>query len=185
MKKEAPAFIWHKRHGKMMSSKFLNVLKSPQGENKGGSSSVQDPSQRFWQALKMQIKKSLSIVVFGIFCFSVAGCQPKPAALPLGIWHRDAVYVNGELSSERKATFIFERSAFRYFESGCEMKGVASYQREAIILGVQESDCQGADFGDRIYCGFDLDPDGMTLRLTRENKFNDSVREIYHRKGAQ
>lgn len=168
-----------------MSSKFLDVQKAPQGETKTPSSLSRDPAQRFWQHLKTQIKKGLSVFVFCVLCVSVLGCQREPANLPFGIWHRDAVYVNGELSHERKATFIFEKAAFRYFESGCEAKGVASYQREAIILGVQESDCQGLEFGDKIYCGFDIDPDGTILRLTRENKFNDSVREVYHRKGAK
>jgi len=185
MKKEAPPFIWHKRRGKMLSSKFSDVKQAPCGVAKKSSALPLDRTQRFWQNLKEQITKSLAVALVGVMSIGVFGCQPKPRPLPLGIWHRDAVYVNGGLNNERKATLILEKSTFQYFEAGCEMKGIVYYQKEALVLGVQESDCSVAEMGGKIYCGFDLDPDGMTLRLTRDNQFNDSVREVYHLKGAK
>lgn len=184
-KKEAPSFVWHKRQGKMLSSKFLAAQGSPGASKKDAKDEDQDRAHLFLRSLKIQIKKALSVVIVIVLAISFSGCQPASSQPPFGIWQRLGVYVNGVLLHEKRATFIFEKARFRYFEGGCEMQGIVYYQKEAMILGVQESDCPIAKFGDKIYCGFDIDPDGKTLRLTRENRFNDSVREVYQLKGKR
>ncbi len=169
----------------MLSSKFLAAQGSFNASRKNSEGGDPDRAHRFWKNLKIQIKKALSIVIVTLSMASLFGCQPAPSQPPFGIWQRCGVYVNGVLLHEKRATFIFEKARFQYLEGGCEMQGIVHYQKEAMILGVQESDCPVAKFGDRIYCGFDIDPDGKTLRLTRENPFNDSVREVYQLKGKK
>jgi hypothetical protein len=185
MKKHFPPFVWHKRAGKMMSSKILQTMESPRGEEKKMYALAGTPAEQFVKKLKTQIRKSfifwLCFMVSG-FCFlGTQGCQKKEIQPPVGKWKREATYLNGEFNHERRATLTLTKTTFKLEESNCETTGLISYQQQAMILVAQQNDCPGFSTKEKLYYGYGIDPDNGKLRIFHNNQFNDEIREIYHK----
>jgi hypothetical protein len=186
MKKAFPSFVWHKRAGKKLSSKILQAKQSPRGEEKKMNTSKENSAEQFLRKLRDQIRKNFTIclcVILGsLSLFSFVGCfQKKEVKSPLGKWKREATYVNGEFSDERRATLTLKKTTFKFEESNCEMKGAIAYQAQAMVWGVEQSDCQGFPAHQTLYYGYEVDPNDGKLKVFHNNRFNDVVREIYRK----
>ena len=184
MKKEFRPFVWNKRSGKLVSSNILQAQQSPKGEEKEMNTIKETSAERFLRSLRTQIRKHFTIFLCGSLIgpgiFLSTGCgRPTDTKAALGKWKRDATYVNGEFSDERRATLVLKARTFRFEEANCTMKGSVAYQKEAMVWGVEQSDCLGVAAPQTIYYGYEVDPADGNLKIFHNNQYNDTIREIY------
>ncbi len=170
----------------MLSSKVLQTRESPRGAEKKKNLPERTPAEQFLKKLQTQIRKTFILFLFYFLCssylLSAQGCSKKEKVKPpLGKWKREATYINGKFSHERRATLTLKKTLFILEESTCETRGIVSYQSRAMIWHVQETDCYGVSIHDEIDYGYTIDPGDGSLKIFRNNFFYDEIRDVYRR----
>jgi len=188
MKKDFPLFVWHKRAGKMLSSKVLQAQQSPRGDEKTTERLTGTPAEQFLRKLRNQVRKGILhsfCFLFIAFCLMLTpGCTPQEQKIsrsPLGKWKREATYLNGKFNHERPGTLILTKTSFKLNESNCEMNGAVSYQAHAMIFSVTQNDCQGVSVNEKLYYGYEVDRADGSLRIFHNNHYNDTIRDVYRK----